>query len=419
MDSEFTWTTFNNMNKIGIYLQQVRGVNIGGCSFESNLPIVDESDYYLRGEGIVVNNASFYLTKSGDQWCLDDDECKTVCYSNSALSKNNSFNNLFRAINISNIYYIPFSITNCSFENNKTAIEIAYSSDIAIKDNTFILNTTILNTLFEHWINNNYRAYFIKTNETQRFIIRDNSFNGTGNNIYGISVRECGNDQSNILANTISHSNSSNILSSGVRGIYLDGNCKYIYINCNTFSNQGADIFVDMGAIVYHTFSTSTQVVAFNPQNTGLTNTFSVLIPNRQNIVFYTPISVSNATINYFYFNQSQYNPGYNSITNHNPFLATSSQDIDICTKTCNQLKNSKLVNSNFFIYPNPNKDGLIFINNPYNVLYEISIYNNIGQLVYQCKNEKNQINVKLNSGIYHLQFKHNGIYESETLIIE
>ncbi len=301
---------------------------------------------------------------------MDGDECKTVCYSNSSLSKNNSFKNLFGAINIYNIYFIPFSITNTNFYNNATSIEIAYSSDIAIKDNTFTLSTTILNSLFHNWINANKRSYFIKTNQTQRFIIRENYLSGTGDNIYSINIEDCLNDQSDILANHISNSNNNNTLSSGVRGIYLNGKCN-----------------------------------------------FSVLIPNRQNIVFYTPVLPS-ATINYNYY-QTQYKPGFNSISNHQNFQTAVNLDFDVCTKTCNQLKNLDLVNSKVSIFPNPNKEGLIFFHNPYNKIYEITIYNNVGQIVYQSNSVINKIDVKLKSGIYYVQCKYQGIYETEKLIVE
>jgi hypothetical protein len=428
MDSEFTWTTFNNMNKIGIYLQQVRGVNIGGCSFESNLPIVNEANHYLRGEGIVVNNASFYLTKSGDQWCLDDDECKTVCYSNSALSKTNSFNNLFRAINISNIYYIPFSITNCNFENNATAIEIAYSSDIAIKDNTFILNTTILNTLFENWIINNYRAYFINTTETQRFTIRENSFNGTGNNIYSVAVRECGNDQSNILANTISHSNSSNILSSEVRGIYLDGNCKYIYINCNSFSNQGADIFVDMGANVYTEnyylpSSNYTSVRMFNPHKIKLSNIFSTQIPNRINIALAIPIGTNvNYTNVIYYYNLIMNKPTVITNTGYSYFVTkdgnTDNLMTDNCTKSCSQLKSEIIPKGKIRIYPNPTDGKYIIIESNHQIINNISIYNALGKLIYQSFNSSNEIRPNLSPGVYFVKINvHSQVYNEKIIV--
>jgi hypothetical protein len=60
-----------------------------------------------------------------------------------------------------------------------------------------------------------------------------------------------------------------------------------------------------------------------------------------------------------------------------------------------------------------------IFFHNPYNKIYEITIYNNVGQIVYQSNSVINKIDVKLKSGIYYVQCKYQGIYENEKLIVE
>lgn len=410
MDSQFTWSMWNSYsNKIGIYLEEIRGINIGGCIFSNNMPVVDESQYFYRGIGIKCENASFALTKSGNQWCYDNDECLTVCYSVLANSKSNKFENLFKGVDIHNIYYIPFAVTNCEFINNLKSVEVSKSSDIAIKDNIFFVNTISMNAYFQNISNiTNVIISHVKCWETERFIIRENEFSGNGNQIFSIDIKDCGNDQSDIIANSISNSNTSNTISSGVRGINLDGNCKYIYINCNLFSNQGVDIYVDMGAMVYsenfiNGGPSYTSVKMFNPQKKGLTNTFSNPLNGRINVALVTPLGTSE-TINDIYYYANQIGPSLSNIPNqYSLFTINTGIGVDNCNKTCSQLNSIELTSSKLTIYPNPGNGKYVKVNANNQTLDSLLIFNAVGTLINNFPNIQTdgEINLDLPSGLY------------------
>ena len=78
-----------------------------------------------------------------------------------------------------------------------------------------------------------------------------------------------------------------------------------------------------------------------------------------------------------------------------------------------------------FYVYPNPTKDGNFTINIPYSSKKtQFSLYNSIGQLVYNSITEKNgeyviQLNNTLASGVYHLKIVQENKILTKKLIIQ
>ena len=78
-----------------------------------------------------------------------------------------------------------------------------------------------------------------------------------------------------------------------------------------------------------------------------------------------------------------------------------------------------------FYVYPNPTKDGNFTVNLPYSSKKtQISLYNALGQLVYNSSTEKNgeyviQLNNAVASGIYHLRIVQGNNTLTKKLIIQ
>jgi hypothetical protein len=97
MDCDFIWNTlnseFNNNNLCGIYVNNISGLNIGGCTFTNNYATVSNSNYLYRGIGISINYSTVYINQSGDSWCEDDKGCLQNCHTITS-TKGNEFNKL-------------------------------------------------------------------------------------------------------------------------------------------------------------------------------------------------------------------------------------------------------------------------------------------------------------------------------------
>jgi len=77
MDTEFKWLITPDRAPIGIELDNVAGINIGGCKFWNNDPNL--YDFVERGIGIKATNADMNVSSGGNTWCINPETCLDNC----------------------------------------------------------------------------------------------------------------------------------------------------------------------------------------------------------------------------------------------------------------------------------------------------------------------------------------------------
>lgn len=282
MQADFLWDTYNGSmntyNLIGIYLEYVSGINIGGCHFIDNR--IGQFCIVQRPIGIISVGSDFSLAKSGNSFCKDEAGCLNNCYINLTpppSSRGNSFEKLRIGIVVSpdiifgTNYHSFNSIRYSNFSNNLIGISSTEGSSLIINKCTFNGERNVLNSLFGRYVypynplfpqtcNYEYGSSTIvcdiRSNQTSGLRIIDNTFTFNDKNINNIDVRYTDalspNYASVIKKNTFTNTYSSGSAkaSDNVKAIFIDESCKNLQIACNTFTDFGNDIYISTYGIV-------------------------------------------------------------------------------------------------------------------------------------------------------------------------
>ncbi len=438
MDCEFKWNTINNelnnFNLIGIYLNTVRGVNIGGCTFENNFGTVASSNYAHRGIGISINYSTAYISQSGNTWCDDDEiQCPTNCYDPVSNSVGNNFKYLYKGIVVLNHDFEPVGIRNSTFFNCATGITLNGTMGVVIYDNTFDGNSNDLNNYFEDWLSANELAVHLNVDNAKAFTIYNNNFLFSGKNIHSIRVNESQYYNSKIWECTIVNTNSTSyVRADNVYGIWLGGDCHGLGIQCSSFENQGVDWLLSTGGDYYTRGHGVLKPILMGYHNTSSSNVFSLKIASRYSILIesggvnYNPISVR-----YVYVDGAAAADKPKIITVNDPY----SEELDIvnnanapdCQLNCDQLASIQQFQTKEFgikIFPNPSSTRSFTISTEGNeVISEIMIFNNLGQKISKFKLDSTNLKVwkvsEISSGLYFVQvvLKNNFIDAGKILV--
>lgn len=414
MDCKFIWnnlnTNFNNNDLRGIYLQVVKGVNIGGCEFTNNFSI--RNDYTERSIGIYCEYSSMHASKSGNLWCNDDNGCSDNCYNGT--SYNNSFNKLYRGIYITSTRFIPVAIRNSNFTNCNKGIEMVNGWGCVITKCSFTATAFVMDANFTDWLKNNKELLHINSENCIDFTIYDNDFQYNNSNVWSINIDDAGFDRSRVQKNRIQNSFNNATVDENICGLRVNGNCVGLEADCNSFTNQGADIYIASGASCYSYYTALIDLI-LSPDGKGLKNNFSSNYPNRYKILIAhnTGAGYDYNKVRYGYYNLANANqipsviPDFPPDSNSEGYGTQDLSKVGTCDLTCNQLstvekyKTTKLIK----IYPNPNTDGKFQIefSNP-QYIRNCIIYNSIGQKIQEYK-------IFANSNIYSLEIPSKGIY--------
>ena len=414
MDCNFIWNNlnnnFNNLDLRGIYLQVVKGVNIGGCEFTNNFS--SRSDYEERSIGIYCEYSSMHASKSGNLWCNDDNGCPDNCYQST--SYNNLFNKLYCGILITSTRYIPVAIRNSNFTNCNRGIEMVNGWGCVITKCSFTATAFVMNANFTNWLTYNKELMHINSENCIDFTIYDNDFQYNYSNVWSINIDDAGFDRSRVQKNRFQNSLVNATWEQNICGLRVNGNCIGLEADCNSFTNQGADIYISAGANCYNRKGLFDAILS--PDGKGLLNNFSnphtnlrygVLIAHDPDpsydsffVKYLYHTSANSNQIPRFIYGQpvDQYSEGFRCFVR---------PDKGKCDLTCSQLSSVEKYQTTKLmkIYPNPNTDGKFQIefSNP-QYIRNCIIYNSIGQKIQEYK-------IFANSKIYNLEIPSKGIY--------
>jgi hypothetical protein len=418
---------YSNKNFIGINLNGVRGVNIGGCLFKNYLEIPDCIGN--RGRGIVALNSSFTVEEDGDQFCATE-ECPDVvknCFSNPSIQGDGCrFIHLDKGIDYkvtsSHKHFHLLARHNLFAECLKGIYNDAGSSFIA-HDNLFVLSRSLILDRYKddgcEDLTTGYFLNHIHTNNTKQIKITKNNLYHEGTNINAVVVFNSASAgaKSIIKDNSFVGSSSFNEFSDEVRGIVSLSDNTTLEITCNTFDEHGVAI--------YNWGSASLNAQPFDP-DLGTNNRYSN----------------SSMSTHYYLYNLGTWGTHPNG-SNYNDFQGSpnnwssaryfslsvdeSSEEIVDCDLSCEDyfVDVAKVVDqASLLLYPNPASNILNIELNSTEFLGmgDISIISLDGREVLKENKELTQV-FKLDishlpNGMYILSVQHqNGIIQKRFIV--
>jgi hypothetical protein len=241
----------------GIWLNNVRTINIGGCTFEN----ANNTKFCIneRGTGIYADNSAFTAEEEGDRFCVDP-----ICDTNNDYAINClpginnpcQFNQLWQGIE----FVGPSSGHNFAkmvsrfndFTDNYISVECSNAQSLGLYENDFSTDRSTLNNLFTHVgcaIANEYYAgntlIDVKTAESEQLRILDNEFSSNSQYVVHLFINESysiGNTsliKENAFKSTVTgYDDFDNVI-----GIQLANDNRNLNIVCNDFEHQGIDIY--------------------------------------------------------------------------------------------------------------------------------------------------------------------------------
>jgi len=256
LNSNFIWTYNNpnisNLSKTGIYLNDVKGINIGGCSFQNN----DAAAYCVeeRGTGIKALGATFAANTNGNSFCEDEMGCIRNCEDGS-IGSGNSFLNLSYGIYFSSTTgdNVNFEISYSSFENNYRGIYATHSGNLygsaKILNNSFLGDRNILEQVFSTDPGCTPSLQQVMDIYIQNMLndVYLNNFQYSGNNIEHVVVENIP-GMGRIINNTFNNQDPNTLASNNVTGVLAKGTNNRQTVSCNNFNNMGTDIKISQGA---------------------------------------------------------------------------------------------------------------------------------------------------------------------------
>ena len=403
MDCTFKWTktmpSYTLADLKGISLRSIQGVNIGGCTFTND--DITKHCKNERGTGVYADNATFAVSTSGTTFCTDALGCYVNCGTTRCV-----FTKLSFGINYINSAGRGLGVNSSDFKNNITDIYAQMVSGnagiVKIYKNNFTGGTrTDLDAVFD---NSGAGTCYASTTLIKNIDllncpndIYDNQFDFVGSNINHITITTNSNG-GRISNNTFTNSNTNTIYTDNVIGIKALGSNNREEIYCNKFHSMGIDIKVATGATVRTPVRGRDANMAYA---TDANNEFSDLLTNR-----YRFDNSGNTNITYcFSSTLPKYNP-YNTPTSWNVTQCNLGFEPS-CALTCEKLftKINDISFGNLLsVYPNPSSTTFT-ITSKNETIKMISIYNQLGQLVFQSNNlnifEVNIETANIVNGIY------------------
>jgi|GEM_PF-1047330 hypothetical protein len=295
----FEWNnSFNSINGLfqpaslrGIWLDGVTSINIGGCIFtNSNTTSFCTNE---RATGIYAYNSSFTAEYEGDQFCDDD-----LCDSEPNAAKNCLLSGALNPCQFLKLSYgVDFVGLNnmAGFNNNSMvsrhntftdnfgSIRNNYSNSMGLYDNTFSTTRSVLNSNFTNTGCSGSTAYYagsviydVYTENAHQLRILDNVFTSDKNFVEHLKIDNSGRsgDYSLIKENDFTSTTAGYDQYENARGILFQRNNQGLDIECNTFVNQGVDIY-----------NTSTSTLDLQPSDGSVVgNTPSSNLTNRLHI---------------------------------------------------------------------------------------------------------------------------------------
>jgi hypothetical protein len=283
---------FQPVDLKGIWLGGVASVNVGGCIFTNS----NTSAFCIneRATGIYAQNSSFTAEYEGDEFC-DDALCDSEpdaaqnCLASSVvkpcqflnLSIGIDFNALLTGSGYNNnslvSRYNTFTDNFCGIRNRK-------SNSMALYDNTFSTARAILNSRFKNIGCTGADAYYtgtvihdVYTEDATQLRILDNTFTADKQYVEHLKIDKCGRsgDYSLIKKNTFTSTTSGYDDFDNVYGIILYNNNQGLDIVCNTFIDQGIDIWNTTTSTLDD--QTSKSKAAMNTPSSNLANRFHIV----------------------------------------------------------------------------------------------------------------------------------------------
>ncbi|MEY4459229.1 MAG: hypothetical protein RIT38_434 [Bacteroidota bacterium] len=257
MTCDFIWDNdmpnfegFPSEYYIGIFLDNCKGINIGGCTFTDNISgNSPNSSMDFTSYGIYARKTTVNISKDGDRCEIangDEDPCPDNSFSNPALSRGCSFNKLDLGV-----YYTTsnkndkFAIRSSTFNDTKQGVMVGKTYNFAFGYNTYNFNT---DAYINYYGPGPWFTGALIIHSYNGVGIYNNSFNythGGGTQQY-IKFIEMGNlinhGLSYIKKNTFYNDIPLTTCGRNDNGIYIYGNNQALNIKCNTFENLAYDI---------------------------------------------------------------------------------------------------------------------------------------------------------------------------------
>ncbi len=397
MQCIFQWTQimpgFSSSSFIGIDLEKVQGINIGGCVFEN----VHTSSYCHFDRGIGVNSveANFAVSQAGDELCDDGFGCLYNCMDQSPTGSGDdcTFNQLaygIKAVGNPTSNNLRTGIVHCIFTNNLYSIYIASSKHSIVNLCEFYSirtgsgGTIGMNDLYTTHTGGNGCDYepsntvlkYIETYNSKEVRIKENEFTADDINVTYITIDNSGNSATSISLikkNDFGNTKSGGVSGSdGVHAIHCKNDNLGLKIQCNDFSDMSRDIFnasggtlrdQQEGAAQYNNNNYSTNSGSVNIYNDG--NDFTVAGPG----YFGPPPLLSTG------------GTGNVTLTDISTPVSCSDNGCEDLTEEELGIKGIKY--QTLLFYPNPAQNELYFYNNEIiSSKAIVTIYNSIGQVI-------------------------------------
>jgi hypothetical protein len=417
---DFEWT-IHAPGFVGIELDKVHGVNIGGCTFIS-------SDMTKRcpvdkPTGILGKDADFSVSTAGNSMCYDEMGCPINC-ENETPGLGCSFTNLFHGIKLRGVHNSAIEVRHSEFKDNYKGIYIdqdifqnSQQSSIVVMNCEFDTHETTINNLFDLNPLNcvlpviGFKSLIEHISITQfANVIYNNTFNHNGKNIAYVTVNKTsgeGHPRSGlIINNTFTNQMSGSVDTDDVFGIRANFGNSMQKVTCNTFQEMGTDIKILVGGSLQNPMTGKEGY----PHPAG--NRFSALLSGRYRI------DNGGITLEYLWNSSNPpliYNPyGTPTSFNVNP-ISPLTEDPE-CEITCEDIKDEISfewpASAHFFnysdlllVYPNPARHLLYIHLNSGSLVESIKIINITGVTVYnQSSVNSSSIEVDLthlSSGLY------------------
>ncbi len=252
--------TFQPSDLKGIWLNGVRSVNIGGCVFQNTNPSKFCKDG--RGTGIYAYHSSFTAEYEGDQFCTDgvcdmDNNKGQNCLSSGG-SNPCEFTKLSRGIyfegyGLNSIIVCTFISRYNVFTDNLVSINVQNSNSAGLYTNSFTTTRSNLDGIFTSSGCSSGNEYYalstvlndVKTTNAKQLKIVGNTFTANLDYVEHLEIDNAysAGNMSLIKGNTFSSTTSGYTSLDDVMGIVFLNDNRSVNIICNTFSNQGIDIF--------------------------------------------------------------------------------------------------------------------------------------------------------------------------------
>lgn len=378
-------------------LNNVNGINIGGCTFTTTYTGA-QCD---RGTGIFSYLSTYAVSQGGNSFCEGtaaqiSANVTPKCLTNCMLSGSTNgcvFSNLDTAISFigdqNNMEKGTLNVRFSTFTNNLLGIVAQYGRNFRIDNNKFNGNTLAMFddgsglSIFGGCLAYGAPKIDILMYESTGYKIYKNEFEFDGNitvsgNQHGVNhILIDGFDpySSTIKWNKFKSFINSNINSSIVSGIIVDGLNPHLMITCNEFVDMGVDILVKGSSSIHGNQE--------NPTNLNAYNKFSSLLLNRERL----NNIASGSFINYTYDGvlSSIYDPLTLGVTRVNPASGeTPNCSITNCEGYLVKIEVLNKEKPIFNLYPNPATNKINIFSNmiQMSLIRKLEIYNVEGKLI-------------------------------------